>query len=321
MTSFHKDYLLLAIAYFDRHPSTKLVYCKAERFGLENKNWDLKHYSYQTLLVQNIIFCSAVYRTYDYKSLTSGYDEQMLNGYEDWDFWIQLLDKDDKVHQLDKVLFYYRIKEKSTILTNDLLEISKRKYIYQKHIEKYLEYLPDPIFLAQQNELINKIYKDSYAWDWIYIAKAYQENFIFSSITPLMIEIDIIILSYAKNGMLKQLTEQTISTLLVSEDPAQIHFNIIVIESNKNLAPFQFENTKTIYPKEKFNFNKYLNIGISLTSKKYTCLCNNDLIFHKNWASEILKEFARYPTLLSANPYCERFDYDSRIVDHEECGI
>ena len=160
----HKDYLLLAIAYFDRHPSTKLVYCKAERFGLENKNWDLKHYSYQTLLVQNIIFCSAVYRTYDYKSLTSGYDEQMLNGYEDWDFWIQLLDKDDKVHQLDKVLFYYRIKEKSTILTNDLLEISKRKYIYQKHIEKYLEYLPDPIFLAQQNELINKIYKDSYAY-------------------------------------------------------------------------------------------------------------------------------------------------------------
>lgn len=132
-----------------------------------------------------------------------------------------------------------------------------------------------------------------------------------------MIEIDIIILSYAKNGTLKQLTEQTISTLLGSEDPAQINFNIIVIESNKNLAPFQFENTKTIYPSEKFNFNKYLNIGISLTSNKYTCLCNNDLIFHKKWASEILKEFARHPNLLSANPYCERFDYDRSIVDHD----
>ena len=160
----HKDYLLLAIKYFTNYPSTKLVYCKAKRFGLENRNWNLKNYNYETLLVQNIIFCSAVYKTDDYKSITTGYDEQMLNGYEDWDFWIQLLDKNDKVHQLDKVLFYYRIKEKSTIFTNDVLEISKRKYIYRKHIEKYLKYLPDPIFLAQQNELINTIYKDSYAY-------------------------------------------------------------------------------------------------------------------------------------------------------------
>jgi len=129
-----------------------------------------------------------------------------------------------------------------------------------------------------------------------------------------MTNIDIIILSYAKDDHLKQLTEQTISTLLESEDPEKINFNVLVIESNKALEPFQFKNTNTIYPKEKFGFNKFLNIGIKATSNQYICLCNNDLIFHKNWASEILKHFKINLKIKSANPYCSNFRYPLEIT-------
>jgi len=131
-----------------------------------------------------------------------------------------------------------------------------------------------------------------------------------------VIEVDIIILSYAKTKELKEITQQAIVTCLSSENPENISFNILVIESDRSIPPYQFERTTTIYPEVSFGFNKFLNIGILQTSAKYLCLCNNDLIFHKNWASEILEEFARYPNLLSANPYCDRFDYDRRIVDH-----
>lgn len=103
--------------------------------------------------------------------------------------------------------------------------------------------------------------------------------------------IDIIILSYAKTDELKSLTEQTISTLLASENETEIKFNVLVIESNKSLAPFQFKGSKTIYPNEAFGFNKYLNIGIRETENEYVCLCNNDLVFRKNWARAILKVF------------------------------
>jgi len=102
------------------------------------------------------------------------------------------------------------------------------------------------------------------------------------------VKIDIIILSFAKNEALKNLTIQTIDTLLASENPNEILFNVVVIESNKTLQPFQFENSTTIYPKEDFGFNKFLNIGINATNNNYLCLCNNDLIFHKGWASELL---------------------------------
>src|ERR1700749_4974158 len=100
--------------------------------------------------------------------------------------------------------------------------------------------------------------------------------------------IDIIILSYAKDEKLKALTEQTIATLLDSEDPEHIKFDVLVIESDKSLRPYQYPGTQTIYPDETFGYNKYMNIGIKATGNEYVCLCNNDLVFHKGWAGAIL---------------------------------
>ncbi len=115
--------------------------------------------------------------------------------------------------------------------------------------------------------------------------------------------IDIIILSYAKDEQLKNLTIQTIDTLLASEDPEEIEFNVVVIESNKGLSPYQFTHSTTIYPEVKFGFNKYLNIGINSTNNPYICLCNNDLLFHKHWASEMLNVM-QTENALSAAPFC-----------------
>lgn len=116
--------------------------------------------------------------------------------------------------------------------------------------------------------------------------------------------IDIIILSFAKDEYLKNLTQQAIDSLLISEQ-SNIKFNVLVIESNKRLSPFQYTGTSTIYPKQKFGYNKFMNIGIKITTSDYVCLCNNDLIFHKSWATEILKAFEKDMDLYSASPICE----------------
>ncbi len=120
-------------------------------------------------------------------------------------------------------------------------------------------------------------------------------------------KIDIIILSFAKDEKLKGLTDQTIDTLLKSEDPAEIEFNILVIESNNEAKPYAFANTQTIYPKSKFGYNKYMNIGIRQTHNEYVCLCNNDLVFHQGWASAILNAMENDPAMMSASPYCPIF--------------
>jgi GT2 family glycosyltransferase len=117
-------------------------------------------------------------------------------------------------------------------------------------------------------------------------------------------DIDIIILSYAQSEALKAITEECIDSLKASEDPEKIRFNIIVIETERNNKPFQYPGTTTVYPDEEFGYNRYMNIGIEMSSAKYVCLCNNDLIFNPSWATEILKAFNKYYGLSSASPAC-----------------
>lgn len=127
------------------------------------------------------------------------------------------------------------------------------------------------------------------------------------------VEIDIIILSYAHNEELKSITQNGIDSLVSSQDPGQIKFNIVVIESQKSLKPYQYPNSKTIYPWQSFGYHKYMNIGIRRTKSRYICICNNDLLFYPNWATEILKAFQKDDTLYSACPAC--------TIHHPEQGI
>ena len=117
-------------------------------------------------------------------------------------------------------------------------------------------------------------------------------------------EIDIIILSFAQNERLKRTTIDCINSLIASEDPETIKFNIIVIESQKEMKPYQFEFTTTLYPDDEFGYHKFMNIGIEYTSSNYVCICNNDLLFHKGWATEILQPFLQFDDVYSASPIC-----------------
>lgn len=117
-------------------------------------------------------------------------------------------------------------------------------------------------------------------------------------------EIDIIILSYAQNLQLKAITTQCVNSIVLSEDPKKIKFNIIVVESQKELNGYQYKHTKTIYPKGEFAYNKFMNMGIEMTSSKYICLCDNDLVFYPFWATEMLKAFNKHYDLSSASPIC-----------------
>ncbi|SER31667.1 glycosyltransferase family 2 protein [Pedobacter rhizosphaerae] len=129
----------------------------------------------------------------------------------------------------------------------------------------------------------------------------------------MLLTIDVVILSNAKNKTLTDLTIATVNSLLSSNKTSQINFNIVVIESNKAIAPYQFPNTTTLYPTEDFGFNKFLNIGIKHTHGQYVCLANNDLIFSNGWAESLLEEFEKDQTLYSANAFCENFDYREEV--------
>jgi glycosyltransferase involved in cell wall biosynthesis len=137
-----ENYLLEAVKIFSKHPNTTLVYCKAMIFGDKKSMYKLPEYKYEDLIVSNSIFASAIYKKSDFLK-TNGYDVNLVYGLEDWEFWIQLLDKNSIVYKINDFHFYYRIRSNSrNTLHNDFEKIHTiHNYIFEKHKDKYYELL------------------------------------------------------------------------------------------------------------------------------------------------------------------------------------
>jgi glycosyltransferase involved in cell wall biosynthesis len=145
-----EHYLEKSIHRFQHFPDTKLVYCKAALFGEQVGEWTLPDYNYEALLFENMIFCSAIFRRFDYDK-TGGYNENMTHGFEDWDFWISLLDESDVVYRIPEICFYYRIRYQSMArkITEETMQFLTRQ-IVMNHKERYKEMFPNIIYMNSQ---------------------------------------------------------------------------------------------------------------------------------------------------------------------------
>ncbi|MEN3322519.1 glycosyltransferase family A protein [Mariniflexile soesokkakense] len=95
--------------------------------------------SITNFLVKNNAMNCSMYRKKCWEQ-TSGYDENMVNGYEDWDFWISILKIGWHMHIIEEPLFIYRVKTISRdrkALENHDTEL--RNYIFNKHKQIYLD--------------------------------------------------------------------------------------------------------------------------------------------------------------------------------------
>lgn len=133
------NYIELCVSAMLANADLKLVYGHGKKFGAVNEDWALPPFSFQALLISNMIFCTALYRKKDWL-LIGGYDEKMKHGLEDWDFWISLLKNGGTVFKQQNCIFWYRVKHHSMIekvkedrsITNDI-----SNYLFVKHLDVY----------------------------------------------------------------------------------------------------------------------------------------------------------------------------------------
>lgn len=141
--------------FFDE--DVKVIYCEAQKFGAVSEKWILEEFSLEKLVLGNLIFCTAFFRKTDWEKV-NGYDESLLQGLEDWDFWISILKNGGNVVRVNSICFFYRIKEKSMLIElKEKYELNALKYIEKKHIDFFHEQLGTLNFLFKQNRLNEKI--------------------------------------------------------------------------------------------------------------------------------------------------------------------
>lgn len=137
---FEPEFCAKAVKIFEEETDGKLVTCHARWFWDEKiyqifkpKGGNLKNYLTQSSALGNSLF-----RKKDWK-LIEGYDEMMLNGWEDWEFFIRLHKEGGKTYVIPEVLFHYRKRKKSrtTIANNHRYDLLN--YIYLKHADLFKE--------------------------------------------------------------------------------------------------------------------------------------------------------------------------------------
>ncbi len=134
-------YLEKAAAVLDSRPEVGVVFGERLIFGEQEGGASLPHYDPQRILVENLIYPAAMFRKKHWAKV-GGYNEAMLYGWEDWDFWVAMSRLQGAVVKLPEVMFYYRVR--STSRDHSLrflhkvqmfwLMVRRNRKLYYKHL-------------------------------------------------------------------------------------------------------------------------------------------------------------------------------------------
>ena len=139
----HEDYLTKLVPVLDSNESIGIVSCYTAIFINNSSNvideLKPKGNNVNNLLYQNQLIATSLYR----KSLwtaVGGYDETMLKGFEDWEFWISTTKLGSSYAIIPEFLFFYR-KAKKSMLVNTIKNHfeDNKEYIIKKHKELYIK--------------------------------------------------------------------------------------------------------------------------------------------------------------------------------------
>jgi len=148
------DYIKRAVEIIENNPQIGVVYCRADLFGEKSGPWDLPDYSFEKMLLDNVVFVTSLFRKEDWERV-GGFSPELEAGMEDYDFWISLLEIGLEVHQIPEILFHYRIKpqsrtshfQKSTETVKDTYRkiYQRHPIFYEKHKDEYAVILRDAL--------------------------------------------------------------------------------------------------------------------------------------------------------------------------------
>tara|TARA_R110002020_G_scaffold172125_4_gene362343 strand:- start:7765 stop:8592 length:828 start_codon:yes stop_codon:yes gene_type:complete len=122
------------------NPRVSLVTCFARCFNRKGE-WVFKPQggAIEDFLFSNASLGNAALFRKDRWQEIGGYDENMRQGWEDWEFYIRLLMAGGECFVISEVLFNYRKRNDSTTKIANVHKYELYRYIFLKHKELYFE--------------------------------------------------------------------------------------------------------------------------------------------------------------------------------------
>lgn len=111
--------------------------------------------------------------------------------------------------------------------------------------------------------------------------------------------IDVIILSYAKDESYENMNRDCMKSICDSTDSHEFHFYLVETNSEKEFSYPDIKNCSIIQPNEEFNYNRFLNIALKHCKNEWVLITNNDTIYHTHFIEHMLNAHNYDPQILS----------------------
>jgi glycosyltransferase involved in cell wall biosynthesis len=160
-----KTYLEKALEILETRENVGIVYSEAEFFGEASGKWNLPPYRFPEILLGNVIFCSAFFRKRDWVAV-NGYNPNMIYGWEDYDFWLSLIELGSEVVRIPETLFFYRKRSNSMIRTmsRDHMLYSYAQ-LFKNHPQLYADNMANLLLsCVEQGAQLQRTIESSWSW-------------------------------------------------------------------------------------------------------------------------------------------------------------
>ena len=144
-----------AVGVLERQPDMMFVSHWLETFGDERWTWTPERCDLPSLLARNAVNGAALVRRRAFEAV-GGYNEDMREGCEDWDFWLRLVEAGFHGTIIPEVLFYYRRRPDS--MSREMLEEQAYRrpleVLVASHAAAYRAHLTD-VLVAKEAETLH----------------------------------------------------------------------------------------------------------------------------------------------------------------------
>lgn len=153
---FEDTFLEKALPIIKKNKLTKIVTCWANLIYKDKNNILYKPLGGKVnrFLTHNNALGSALFRKKDWREV-GGYNELMVNGLEDWEFYIRLLKDGGEARVVPEVLYNYRKRKATTTEKANKVRYKLLKYIFDQHKEVYGKHV-DALFTGMLWKLENE---------------------------------------------------------------------------------------------------------------------------------------------------------------------
>jgi glycosyltransferase involved in cell wall biosynthesis len=275
----HRELIGRSVDFLGSHPEAGFVTPGYRTFGAYDYVWQPPSFQLGRLTVENCVCIASLFRREAWLE-AGGFNEEMAEGYEDWDFWLKLAERGWVCGTLPEPLFYYRVyppsPQQEAAVRHDRLFSRIRMnhpelYRQERWAEQLLDYFKDGV---KARGLMRSILGDAFTMD------------------PL---VSVVIPCYNYGQYVVEAVDSCLASTFQDIEVVVVNNGSTDPHTNEVLKDLRKPRTRVIHVKHNVGLSNGRNVGIQAARGKYILPLDADDKIHPTLIEKTFRVLEQRP--------------------------